>query len=167
MDTSERQNQATPADAFDELKKSEGRLREFIDMVPALAWCVLADGSPEFLNRQCYTYTGLSVRVAQGSGWDAAVHPDDLEQFGNRWRELLRLGEADEIETRLRRYDGEYRWFLIRAVPVHETSDTLVPLNENAFRHALRPGCRQLNVLHFYERARLVDIHPGCVLGPA
>ena len=126
MDTSERQNQATPADAFDELKKSECRLRAFIDMVPALAWCVLADGSPEFLNRQCYTYTGLSVKEAQGSGWDAAVHPDDLEQFGNRWRELLQLGEAGEIETRLRRYDGEYRWFLIRAVPVHDEQGNVV-----------------------------------------
>lgn len=119
-------NRAMPADAIDELKKAEDQLRAFIDMVPALAWCFLPDGSPEFLNQQCYNYTGLSAKEEQGSGWDAVVHPDDQEQLGNRWRDLLQSGEAGEIEARLRRFDGEYRWFLIRAVPAHDEQGNVV-----------------------------------------
>jgi PAS domain S-box-containing protein len=126
MNTSERQNRATLEDTFDELRKSERRLRVFIDMVPALAWCVLPDGSPEFLNQQCHTYTGLSSEELQGSGWEAVVHPDDREQLRNRWRDLLQSGEAGEMEARLRRFDGEYRWFLIRAVPVHDEQGNVV-----------------------------------------
>src|SRR5260370_19895722 len=126
MNTSERQNRATLEDTFDELRNSECRLRTFIDMVPALAWCVLPDGSREFLNQQCHTYTGLSSEALQGSRWEAVVHPNDLGQLRNRSRDLLQSGEAGEMEARLRRFDGEYRWFLIRAVPIHDQQGTVV-----------------------------------------
>ncbi len=86
MNASERENRVTLEDAFDELKRSEVRFRTFIDMVPALAWCVLPDGSVEFVNQQFLAYTGLSQEEVYGSGWESAVHLDDLEQLGNWWR---------------------------------------------------------------------------------
>jgi PAS domain S-box-containing protein len=65
-------------------------------------------------------YTGLSLDEALGWGWNAAVHPDDLDPLMDRWRALQPSGRAGEIEARLRRYDGEYRWFLFRAEPVRD-----------------------------------------------
>jgi formate hydrogenlyase transcriptional activator len=126
MNANERQNPATPEDAFDELKKSELRLRTFIDMIPALAWCVLPDGSVEFLNQQFHAYTGLSPEEVHGSRWEAAVHLDDLEQLRNWWGNRLQSGEPGEIETRLRRFDGEYRWFLLRATPAYDEQGNVV-----------------------------------------
>jgi formate hydrogenlyase transcriptional activator len=99
---------------------SEDRYRTMIDAIPAMAWSSLPDGCIEFLNRRWLDYTGLSLDEALDRGWNAAVHPDDLDPLTDRWRALLASGRAGEIEARLRRYDGEYRWFLFSAEPVRD-----------------------------------------------
>src|SRR6266436_2257955 len=93
----------------------EDRYRTIVDAIPAMAWSGRPDGSVEFLNRRWLDYTGYSLDEALAWGWKAAVHPDDLDALTDRWRALLASGQAGEIEARLRRYDGEYRWFLFRA----------------------------------------------------
>jgi formate hydrogenlyase transcriptional activator len=103
---------------FDEPNRSEAQLRTFINSIPASAWCALPDGSLEFPNRQFHDYTGLSPEEVYGSGWEAAVHPDEIESLRKWWRALRQAGKPGEIEARLRRFDGEYRWFLIRVAPV-------------------------------------------------
>jgi formate hydrogenlyase transcriptional activator len=90
----------------------------FIDMVPALAWCVLPDGSPESLNQQ-YLHWSLRGGVA-GIGMGSSCSPRRPGAAQKPVPGFLQSGEAGEIEARLRRFDGEYRWFLIRAVPVHD-----------------------------------------------
>jgi len=73
------------------------------------------------LNRGWLEYTGLSSEQASGSGWEKAIHPDDLKRVTERWRESQTTGEPLDYEARLRRgSDGVYRWFLIRAVPVRD-----------------------------------------------
>jgi PAS domain S-box-containing protein len=99
------------------LQASEGKLQRVIDTIPTLVWCNLPDGPNEFLSRSWHEYTGLSPEEAHGWGWSAAFHPDDLPPLMKRWQELLVSGEPGEIEARLRRHDGEYRWFLIRVAP--------------------------------------------------
>ena len=106
--------------ALDEITTSETKLRQVIDTIPALAWCNLPDGSNEFLNRRWHEYTGLSPEASHGWGWQVAFHPEDLPPLMKRWREMLTSGEPGEIEARLRRHDGVYRWFLIRAEPLHD-----------------------------------------------
>src|SRR5579863_7397300 len=101
-----------------ESRESEAHLRRIIDTIPALAWCNLPDGSNEFLNRRWHEYTGLSPEESHGWGWQVAFHAEDLPPLMKRWREMLSSGESGEIEARLRRYDGVYRWFLIRAEPL-------------------------------------------------
>lgn len=108
------------------LPGSEAQLRAFIDGVPAMAWCALADGSPEFLNQQCHTYTGLSLEEVQRSGWESAVYPEDFEPMWAWWRKLLERGEPGELEARFRRFDGVYRWFLIRVVPVRDEQGDII-----------------------------------------
>ena len=109
-----------------EMKIPEDKFRVMVDAIPAHAWCILPDGSEEFLNQVCTAYTGLSPEEVQRSGWEAAVHPDDLRQIRNWWRGLRQFGQPGETEGRLRRFDGEYRWFLIRAIPYREEKGEIV-----------------------------------------
>src|SRR5918999_1136669 len=91
-----------------------------IDTIPTLAWSCRPDGTTEFLNQRWLDYTGLSLEEALGWGWKVPVHPEDLGKLIDTWSLLLASGEPGEEEARLRRFDGEYRWFLFRAVPVRD-----------------------------------------------
>ena len=112
--------------AEEQIKKSEAKLRQVVDAIPALAWCNLPDGSNEFLNQGWHEYTGLSPNDSNGWGWQVAFHPKDLPPLLEKWREMLVSGEPGEIEARLRRHDGVYRWFLIRAEPFRNESGEIV-----------------------------------------
>jgi PAS domain S-box-containing protein len=112
--------------ALDEIQKSESKLRQVIDTIPALAWCNLPDGPNEFLSKGWHEYTGLSEEESYGWGWQAAFHPDDLPPLMEKWMKMLTSGEPDAIEARLRRHDGVYRWFLIRAEPFRDDSGKIL-----------------------------------------
>src|SRR6266478_6033043 len=91
-----------------------------IDKIPTLAWSCRLDGTTEFLNQRWLEYTGLSMQQALGWGWRDPIHPDDLGKLMDTWIRVLASEEPGEEEARLRRFDGEYRWFLFRAVPVRD-----------------------------------------------
>jgi len=93
-------------------------VRLVVDTIPALAWSARPDGSAEFFNRRWLDYAGLTAEETADWGWTVALHPEDRERLTNYWRQLLASGEAGELEARLRRYDGEFRWFLFRAEPL-------------------------------------------------
>lgn len=105
---------------------SEDQLRVIIDTIPALAWSARPDGSAEFFNRRWLDYAGLSAEQAQDWAWTVAIHPDDLNRLKDSWRSILESGEPGEIEARLRRFDGVYRWFLFRASPMRDESGKIV-----------------------------------------
>jgi formate hydrogenlyase transcriptional activator len=109
-----------------ELKSSDAGLLAIMDTIPAVVWCGLPDGSKEFLNKRWRDYTGLSSEESYGWGWQTAVHPEDLPPLSEKWRELAASGEPGEIEARLRREDGAFRWFLIRVEPLRDTSGKIV-----------------------------------------
>ena len=109
-----------------ERRQAEDKLWHVIDTIPTLAWCNLPDGTNEFLNKNWHEYTGLSPEASHGWGWQAAFHPDDLPALMEKWNRMLISGEPDEIESRLRRYDGLYRWFLIRAEPFRDDTGKIV-----------------------------------------
>jgi PAS domain S-box-containing protein len=121
-----KRSQEALRNALDEIQKSESKLRQVIDTIPALAWCNLPDGPNEFLNKGWHEYTGLSGEESHGWGWQAAFHPDDLPPLMEKWLRMLTSGEPDEIEARLRRHDGVYRWFLIRAQPFRDEFGKIV-----------------------------------------
>lgn len=109
-----------------QIQKSESKLRQVIDAIPALAWCNFPDGPNEFLNKGWHEYTGISPEDSHGWGWQAAFHPEDLPLLMEKWIKMLTSGEPDEIEARLRRHDGVYRWFLIRAAPFRDDSGQII-----------------------------------------
>ena len=112
--------------ALSEAKKSEAHLRKIIDTIPTLAWCNLPDGSNEFVNQRWCDYTGLSPEEVQRVGCKVAIHPEDLPKWLDEWRTLVASGKGGEIEARLRRHDGAYRWFLIRVEPLQDESGEIV-----------------------------------------
>src|SRR5713226_6555544 len=111
---------------FEEVRNSEARLRKIIDTIPTLAWCSLPDGSGIFWNRRWHEYTGLSLEVARGWGWQDAIHPEDLKEITDKWLGFLASGQPGDVEGRLRRFDGVYRWFLFRAEPLRDESGNIV-----------------------------------------
>jgi PAS domain S-box-containing protein len=112
------------SDADEASNVIEERLRLIIDTVPTIVWSKLPDGSADFLNRNFREYTGLSLEDGLGWGWMNAFHPDD--RLMEEWRAALAAGKAFERQARLRRADGEYRWFLIRAVPLRDEQNNVV-----------------------------------------
>ena len=101
-----------------ERKRAEERTRLIIDTVPAQLWTESPEGVVDFVNRRWIDYTGMTLEQAVGSGWNRMVHPDDIERVLSMWRILISEGKPREIETRLRRSDGTYRWFLSRCYPL-------------------------------------------------
>ena len=102
-------------------RSQERKLRDVIETMPTFAWTTLPDGSVDFVNRHWQEYTGLSNERTAGLGWQEAVHPEDLKRNVEKWRAALASGEPFEDELRYRRAeDGQYRWFLSRAVPLRD-----------------------------------------------
>jgi PAS domain S-box-containing protein len=103
-----------------QLRRQEKHLRDVVETIPAMAFSSGPDGSTEFVNRPWLEYTGLSEKANLGSGWQLALHPDDLDNHLSKWRASLETGAPFENESRQRDAHGEYRWFLVRAVPLHD-----------------------------------------------
>jgi formate hydrogenlyase transcriptional activator len=101
-------------------------IRLVVDSIPAFTWSAHPDGSVEFVNQQWREYAGLSLEESQGWGWQAAIHPEDLPSLMEKWRQLLISGEAGDIEARMRRHDGVFRWFLIRFEPFRDETGKIV-----------------------------------------
>jgi formate hydrogenlyase transcriptional activator len=114
------------SDALEKPGPEAVRLQTVIDTVPSFLWTSLPDGSKEYLNKRWYEYTGLSLEDGKGWGWKVVVHPDDLDRLIREWLALVDARKPGELETRIRRYDGEYRWFLIRVVPQLDAERNLV-----------------------------------------
>src|SRR3989449_986507 len=105
----------------DLLRRSERELRELIETIPEMAWTAAPDGAATFVNGRWSVYTGLSLEGTVGLGWKFAVHPDDLERHLQKWQASVASREPFEHEVRFRRaVDGQYRWFLVRGVPLRD-----------------------------------------------
>jgi PAS domain S-box-containing protein len=111
-------------DADEVLNAVEGHLRLIIDEIPAIVWRKFPDGSADFLNKQFRKYTGLCLKDGMGWAWMNVFHPDD--RLMKEWRAAFAAGKPFEKEVRLRRSDGQYRRFLIRAVPVQDERGNIV-----------------------------------------
>jgi PAS domain S-box-containing protein len=112
--------------AEEALRASEQNLALIINSIPILAWSTRPDGAVDFFNRHFQNYTGLTLEEAQGWGWTVAVHPQDLPSLTTYWRSIILTGTPGEYEARFQRFDGVYRWFLIRAQPLRDESGEIV-----------------------------------------
>jgi PAS domain S-box-containing protein len=107
-------------------RRSEKQLRDVIETIPAMAFSIRPDGSTGFVNGRLLDYTGLSADTISGPGWQSTLHADDFESHMKRWRESMASGEPFENEARHRNARGEYRWFLVRAVPLRDEQGNIL-----------------------------------------
>jgi len=104
--------------AEEALRASEARLAALANATPALFWSTTADGTNDWASEAWLKYTGRPV--AEPGQWTALLHPEDAERTRIAWERALAQQTDFVIENRILRHDGEYRWFLTRAVPVRD-----------------------------------------------
>jgi PAS domain S-box-containing protein len=109
-----------------QFRREESKLRESIETIPAMIWIAGPDGAVQFRNRRAVEYTGLS-QLGQGEKAGAtSVHPEDRDRIARRLGASYASGDPFEEEMRIRRTDGEYRWFLSRVVPMRDKRGKVV-----------------------------------------
>jgi PAS domain S-box-containing protein len=99
-------------------QESEAHYRQLIECLPQLVWTCRADGPCDYLSPQWVEYTGIPGSKQLKYGWLEQIHPEDQERTIRRWKETAGKGVPLDIEFRIRRHDGMYRWFKTRAVPL-------------------------------------------------
>ncbi|NOX88821.1 MAG: PAS domain-containing protein [Calditrichaeota bacterium] len=102
----------------EELRKSEERFRTLVTATTQIVWTTDAKGEVTDDIPSWREYTGQSYDEIKGMGWTAAIHPDDLKSTVSLWEKALAAGSVYQTEYRIRRYDGEYRWFSVHGVPI-------------------------------------------------
>jgi PAS domain S-box-containing protein len=108
------------------LAESERRLRVFLESTPVILWTADPSGWIDWYNPHWYEFTGQTREEAAGWGWQTAHHPDDFPEVMRRWPHSIGTGEPFEMEFRLRRRDGIFRWMLTRIVPQRDDNGTIV-----------------------------------------
>jgi len=108
------------------IRESEARFRALAEALPAHVWTADAQGRVDWFNERWAEYTGQEIEKGKGWGWGSIVHPDDLGRTVKKWKGALRTKAIFEDEVRVRGGDGEYRWFLIRAWPLHNRDGNVV-----------------------------------------
>jgi hypothetical protein len=108
------------------VRESEARFRQIADAMPQIVYTCGADGMANYINQRGQEYLGVSLEQSVGSTWREALHPDDRERTGQQWAEAVKTERPFEIEYRLRRKDGQYRWLLSRAVPIRNERKKIV-----------------------------------------
>jgi PAS domain S-box-containing protein len=112
--------------AEERLRASEDQFRVMAQAIPNQVWAGRPDGYLYWFNEQVYAYSGAEPGTLDGvAEWTRIIHPDDLATAGEAWSRSLAAGEVYETEFRIRRADGTYRWFLVRAEPVRSTDGTI------------------------------------------
>lgn len=99
-------------------ERDEERFRVICDTMPQLVWTATPDGGHDFFNTRWYNYTGLEPEQCLGFAWQSPFHPDDLPEALTRWKHSLKTGNPYMMEYRCRSKEGEWRWFLGRALAV-------------------------------------------------
>ena len=108
------------------LRSQEKQLRDVINTIPANVWRTSTQGAVDFINQRWQELTGLPPEAALGWNWESVVHPDDRGKFLADWHAALQNGQTVESELRLRVANGEYRWFLIRAVALRDEARNIL-----------------------------------------
>jgi PAS domain S-box-containing protein len=113
-------------EAREALRASEEQYRSLADLIPGIVWTARADGSIDYANQFWFDFTGMTLEQTLGSGWTAALHPDDVDRVSRVWSKALATGELVEIKYRLRRADGVYRQFLARGKALRDREGKVV-----------------------------------------
>jgi PAS domain S-box-containing protein len=105
---------------YEDLRRSQRELRGVVNTVPAHVWSASRDGTVDFVNERLLEFVGLSSDDMLGWNWESVLHADDRAKFDTDWRAAVKDGQSIEREVRIRRADGQHRWFFVRNVPLRD-----------------------------------------------
>jgi PAS domain S-box-containing protein len=108
------------------IRNNEKRFRELIESLPQLFWTCRVEGPCDYLSKQWVEYTGVPEAEQLGYRWLELLHTEDRDKTVSRWMEKIKTGNSFDIEFRIRRNDGEYRWFKTRAVPMRDSEGNII-----------------------------------------
>jgi PAS domain S-box-containing protein len=151
-------------------EEDEERFKTMCDAMPQLVFTTTPEGHLEFYNKRWYEYTGLTVAASVGEGWMRAVHPEDVEESNRLFQHSLRTGEPFMTEYRCQSKEGEWKWFITRALPLRSKENgeilkwygTCTDANEHILsRHEAKRTRQQLLTVIAHARVTIfqVDIH--------
>jgi PAS domain S-box-containing protein len=112
--------------AEEALRESERELRQLVDSVPGMIVVVDSTGQQEYSNKRFLDYTGTTVEETRGFDGLKLIHPDEQETVTNEWLRCNALGEPLELDHRMKRFDGVYRWFHVRVEPLRDDRGRIV-----------------------------------------
>lgn len=113
-------------DKNDALQSLVDELEFLADTVPSVVWASKPDGNLDYINQRWYDQSGKSPKETIGANWTEALHPDDLPLASKAWKHALETGEAYETEFRCLNKHGDYRWYLVRALPLKDAEGKIV-----------------------------------------
>jgi PAS domain S-box-containing protein len=113
-------------ETVEQLRESRARFKTLAESLPQMIWTCLRDGYTDYLSRQWLDYTGRSEAQQLGTGWLEQVHPDDRVKVQMEWARVVGSGETYDVSFRIRRFDGVYRWFKTRAVPLRDPAGRIL-----------------------------------------
>jgi PAS domain S-box-containing protein len=147
----------------EKLRESEASFRQLAEGVPLFVWTCRGDGFCDYLSMQWVLYTGIPEKEQLGYKWLEQIHPDDQAETINGWHRAVEKNREYESEFRIRRFDGAYRWFQTRALPVRDEYGRIVKwFGTNTDIDELRRTKEALRV----EKERLektADVSPGAI----
>ncbi|MBS1198672.1 MAG: diguanylate cyclase protein, partial [Proteobacteria bacterium] len=108
------------------LRESEAEFRTLAESMPQIVWITRPDGWNIYFNQHWMDYTGLSLEESLGHGWKKPFHPDDQQRAWDAWQHAMATTGTYSIESRLRRADGVYRWWLVRGVPLQDANGNIL-----------------------------------------
>ncbi len=107
------------------VRESEARFKTFAQAMPNQVWSATPDGQLDWFNEQVFAYSGLKIADLAGNKWAQMVHPDDIGPAAEIWSKALEAGKQYQVEFRLRRSDGAWRWHIARALPIKDAAGTI------------------------------------------
>ncbi len=113
-------------ETVEQLRENRARFKTLAESLPQMIWTCLRDGNTDYLSRQWLDYTGRSEQQQLGQGWLEQVHPDDRVKVQMEWSRVVASGDAFDLSFRVRRFDGVYRWFKTRAVPLRDPAGRIL-----------------------------------------
>ena len=159
------------------LRESESLTREWIDAMPQLVWSTTFEGKGDLYNKKWHEYTGLTYEESVLQGWQS-IHPDDWPRSVEKWAHSLRTGDDFETEQRIRRFDGQYRWFLVRASCARDEDGNIIRWfgtstdvhEQKEIETALRRAHRELEEFSYIashdlqEPLRMVNVYSQLII---
>ena len=146
------------------VRTSEQKYRHLVDTTPAFVHTALPNGDVDFYNRGWLEYVGLPLTDLLGWGWTCMIHPEDVETIVPKWRAALKAGEPFIGESRVRRADGEYRWFLHREEPLRNGAGEIVKWYGSAIEIQERKIAEQKIREQEIELRQILDLAPQQVM---